>query len=403
MGDSGLDSRFGTLVRAYRLEAGLTQQELAAKAGLSVAALRDFEQSRRRRPRPSSLAALVCALGLDTDQAASLARAAKVPRHDDDAAATPRRWTGPAPAESPLRSGQGLWLAALGPLEAWCDGTPVSLGPPARRAVLGLLVMNPGALMRRETIVDVLWGEAPPRTAASLVQAHVSRLRRVLEPLTDPAGGGGAINSVRGAYTLRLSDNELDVLVFRDLAARAAAAGANGDYDTACDLYQHAIGLWRGDPLADVDLLHGHPGITLLRQQLVDVLLRYADVVGALGQHHRVLGRLQALAAAEPLNESAHARLMIALAGSGRQAAAIRVYEDLRLRLNRELAVYPGGELAEAHMRVLRQDIRGETRGCASTREPGTDSPAEPCLVGRGIGAMGASRARSTLNQYHQN
>jgi DNA-binding SARP family transcriptional activator len=67
---------------------------------------------------------------------------------------------------------------------------------------------------------------------------------------------------------------------------------------------------------------------------------------------------LRALAVAEPLNESAHARLMIALAGTGQQAAAIGIYEDLRSRLDGELGLYPGEELAEAHLRILRQDIR---------------------------------------------
>ena len=71
---------------------------------------------------------------------------------------------------------------ALGPLEGWGGGTPLSLGPPARRAVLGLLLVDPGALVRRDAIVDVLWGDSPPRTAVGLVQAHVSRIRKLLNP-----------------------------------------------------------------------------------------------------------------------------------------------------------------------------------------------------------------------------
>jgi DNA-binding SARP family transcriptional activator len=347
-GDSGPVTRVASLVRARRLELGLTQQELAAKAGLSVAALRDIEQCRRQRPRPSSLAGLASALDLDTEQAASLASAAASPP-PQQAAVT--RITGP------MEPGRGLWLSALGPLEAWRDGAPLSLGPPVRRAVLGLLMMDPDVLVRRDTMIDVLWREAPPRTAVGLVQAHVSRLRKTLEPRRHSVGGDGVLTAVGGAYRLQVSGAELDLLTFRDLAARAAAAWAMGDELTACELYEQAIGLWRGDPLADVDLLYSHPGITLLRQQLAEVLLRYAEVACALGQFGRVLPRLRALAAAEPLNESAHARLMIALAGSGQQVAAIRVYEDLRSRLDRELGIYPGEELAEAHLRVLRRDI----------------------------------------------
>ncbi len=240
---------------------------------------------------------------------------------------------------------------------------PLSLGPPARRAVLGLLLMDPGVLVRRDAIVDVLWGDSPPCTAVGLVQAHVSRIRRLLSSHSRVGADEEAIGSVGGAYRLTVPGQEVDLPVFRDLAARAATAWADGDDATAVECYEQAVGLWRGEPLADVDVLCGHPGITALRQELAGVLLRYAEVACALGQHYRVLPRLRSLADAEPLNEPAHACLMIALAGSGQQAAALRVYEDARSRLDRELGIYPGEELAEAYVRVLRQDIRAGNRG----------------------------------------
>jgi DNA-binding SARP family transcriptional activator/DNA-binding XRE family transcriptional regulator len=360
-------SRFGVLVRAYRHEAGLTQQELAVKAGLSVGALRDIEQSRRRRPRLSSAVALASALGLDSDRAASMVNAGR------DLTPSPLPLgTGHISKAVPTETGQGFRLAILGPLEAWRDGRPLSLGTPARRAVLGLLAMDPGALVRRDTIIDMLWGEVPPRTAMGLVQAHVSRLRKILEPPERSAAGDNGersatgdsgdemISSVRGAYRLRATTEQVDLLLFRDLAARAAVAQSRGDDANACMLYGEAARLWRGDPLADIDLLSGHPGIVLLRYQLASVLLRYAELACTLRQYRRVLPLLQALAAAEPLNESVHARLMIALVGTGQQAAAIRIYEDLRSRLDRELGLYPGEELADAHLRILRQDIRAD-------------------------------------------
>jgi DNA-binding SARP family transcriptional activator len=234
--------------------------------------------------------------------------------------------------------------------------------------VLALLLMESGVLVRRDTIIDVLWGDSAPRTAVGLLQAHVSRIRRLLNAHNGCPGNEGVIDSVRGAYRLSLPGDKVDLLVFRDLAAQAAAARAAGYDGAAAECYSHAMGLWRGEPLADVDVLSGHPGITALRQELAGVLLRYAEVACALGQHERVLPRLQALAEAEPLNEPAHARLMIALAGSGQQAAAIRVHEDIRARLDRELGLSPGEELAEAYIRVLRQDIRAENRGLVPTR-----------------------------------
>jgi DNA-binding SARP family transcriptional activator/transcriptional regulator with XRE-family HTH domain len=367
-GDNGIAFEFGLLVRRHRHAAGLTQLELADKAGISVAALRDFEQSRRHRPRPGTLAALARALGLDPDETAGFTRAAASWRRSAEPGI--RSWqAGSAGTMAPPESSRGLWLAALGPLEAWKDGTPLSLGPPAQRAVLGLLLMEPGVFVRRDTIIDVLWGEAPPRTAVGLLQAHVSRIRRLLDPRKGTGygdgvvDGGGVISSVRGAYRLNLSCRQLDLLVFRDLAARAAAAWAAGEETTAIECYDHAVGLWRGDPLADLEPLNGYPSITALSTELVGVLLRYAEVACAVGLHFRVLPRLRALADADPLNEPAHARLMIALAGCGQQAAAIRVYEGVRSRLDKELGLYPGEELTESYMRVLRQDIRSGKTG----------------------------------------
>jgi DNA-binding SARP family transcriptional activator/transcriptional regulator with XRE-family HTH domain len=370
-----IDSAFPlrALVCMYRRSAELTQRELAMKAGLSVAALRDYEQGRRRRLRPHSLAALIRALDLNADQAADLERAAAIPRGSSGSVSLPRparNGFGSAPIADSSGQDRGLWLTMLGPLEAWRDGTPLSLGPPARRAVLGLLVLDPGVLVRRDTIIDVLWRDAPPRTATDLVQAHVSRIRGLLAPSKHAASISRVLNSVQGAYRLILSGNELDLLVFRHLAALAAGAQASGDVMSAAELYDHAIGLWRGDPLADLDVLSAHLGVTALKQELANVLLRYAEVACVLGQPFRVLPRLQALADAEPLNELAHARLMIALAGAGQQAAAIRIYSDMQSRLDRELGLYPGEELSEAYERVLRQDIRAGSRQRARALPP---------------------------------
>ncbi len=176
------------------------------------------------------------------------------------------------------------------------------------------------------------------------------------------------ISSARGAYRICLSGEELDLLAFRDLAARAAAAWADGDEAIAIECYEQAIRMWRGDPLADIEMLDGYPCITALRQELVGVLLRYAEVACAVGLYFRVLPRLQALADADPLDEAVHALLMIALAGCGQQAAAIRVYESVRSRLDGELGLYPGEELTKAYGRVLRQDIGAGTEGRAPVR-----------------------------------
>ena len=92
-------------------------------------------------------------------------------------------------------------------------------------------------------------------------------------------------------------------------------------------------------------------------------MLEYAQLADQAGRAERVLGHLAELAAREPLNEKACARLMLTLAALGQQAAALHAYEQLRLRLDEQLGVLPGPELARAHLRVLRQQIPAASSG----------------------------------------
>ncbi len=101
------------------------------------------------------------------------------------------------------------------------------------------------------------------------------------------------------------------------------------------------------------------------------MVIEYAEAAPSADCHDRVLPRLEALAMAEPLNERVHAHLMIALASTGRQAAALRLHEVLRRRLDEQLGIRPGLELTEAHLRVLRQELH--TAGQPS--EAGTFRP----------------------------
>ena len=58
-------ARVGSLVRIRRRAAGLTQQELADLARVSVGTVRDLEQGRTHRPGRGSVARLAIVLGLD--------------------------------------------------------------------------------------------------------------------------------------------------------------------------------------------------------------------------------------------------------------------------------------------------------------------------------------------------
>jgi DNA-binding SARP family transcriptional activator len=390
------------LLRTMREGAGLTQRELASRAGISLGALQDLEQGRTSRPRRQSLDRLAAVLRLTADQHEELVRAAvghrtaghKAAGHGDAGQqGTRQQGTGHKSGE-PERDGAGTWpvgaqngqgataperprtgqrggvtgtghgrngnsglrVEILGPLAAWRDGEPVSLGPVRQRAVLGLLTLHADTGLHRAAIVDALWGDDPPPTSAAMVQAQVSRLRRLLGPGQVP-GDGTRLSWDGAGYRLSLNGIRLDLAEFGELTGQARRVAGAGDTATACELYERALGLWRGQPLEDIDALRGHPAVTSLARQRDDLVIEYAVAAADAGRYDGVIAHLAALTAREPLDERAHAQLIMTLAATGRQAAALRIYQDLVARLDAELGVRPGPELATAHLQVLRQQV----------------------------------------------
>src|SRR5947207_14733962 len=75
----------------------------------------------------------------------------------------------------------------LGPVEVVDDGRSVALGPSKQRALLADLLVQLNEVVSRDRLIEDLWGERPPGTAATALHGYVSQLRKVLEP----RNGGG--------------------------------------------------------------------------------------------------------------------------------------------------------------------------------------------------------------------
>src|SRR5262249_19096297 len=153
------------------------------------------------------------------------------------------------------------------------------------------------------TLIDAVWGDDPPATAAQLVQTYVSRLRRVLDPGHPPRDRHGLLVSDGTSYRLRVTEDQLDLLAFGQLADDARAAALAGEPGAACDAYERARGLGGGEPVADVDALRGHPAVIRVSRARTAAVLEYADLADRAGRAERALGHLADLAAREPLNE----------------------------------------------------------------------------------------------------
>jgi DNA-binding SARP family transcriptional activator len=246
----------------------------------------------------------------------------------------------------------------LGTLDAG-EENPVALGGRKQRTLLAYLLLNRNEAVPRETLIDVLWPEDPPETAAHALDVYVSRLRKLL-------GADGLQFETRGgSIRLEVADAAVDAARFEHLLA--VARGAEAPTDRLAALEQ-ALALWRGRALAD---LLDEPSLRPWRERLEEERLvaeeERLQAMLALGRHVEAIGPLQALASEHPLRERPRRLLMLALYRAGRQSEALDVYRSFRRLISDELGLEPSAELRELEAAVLRQD---ETLDAPEPAEP---------------------------------
>ena len=253
------------------------------------------------------------------------------------------------------RAGGGFSLAVveiglLGPLEVFDDaGDPLVLAGGKLAALLAVLALRAGQVVSAERLMDDLWGPDAKASAANSLQGLVSKLRRVL-----PAG---VVVTRPPGYLLAVAPEAVDVGRFERMVVAGREAAAGGDAAAAAELLREALGLWRGPALAEFayDEFAQSEVVRLGEARLAAFEDRIeADL--ACGCHAELIGELQALVSEHPLRERLRGQLMVALYRSGRQADALRCYQDGRTTLVDELGIDPGPALQRLEAAVLAHD-----------------------------------------------
>jgi class 3 adenylate cyclase/predicted ATPase len=276
----------------------------------------------------------------------------------------------------------------LGPLEVHDDGRQVALGGPKQRALLGVLLLHANESISTERLVDELWGAQPPARAHKLVQGYVSGLRKQLGPARVVTRSPG--------YLVRVEPGELDALEFDRLVADARTAEEPMD---KAERLREALELWRGAALADVRLEgFGAREAERLDEQRLATLLERIEVDLDLGRHTKLVGELEALVAAHPLQERLRALLMLSLYRSGRQADALELYRATRRLLADELGLDPSLELQRLERLVLTHDSELDPPRFEARVElpPAPTPPPEPERLRRTVSVVFGDLAGST-------
>ena len=262
----------------------------------------------------------------------------------------------------------------LGPVEVLRDGEPVGLGAPKQRALLAELLLHRGEVLGRAHLIDALWGEHAPESAAASLQVYVHGLRRALGPERIETHGDG--------YRIVAESDELDVDRFEALLARGAGMLDEGRAAAAAADLRAALALWRGSALAGLGEQPVARSAEALAERRLVVLELRNDAELQLGRHDVVLADIDELIAEHPYRERLREQWILALYRAGRQKDALDAYRSTRALLIDELGVEPGTALQELERAVLRQDPA--LAGPAPHREQAARLPSPPTpLIGR--------------------
>jgi len=225
----------------------------------------------------------------------------------------------------------GLVVEVLGPVAVVRDGVRVDL-PRSRktRGLLAFLALSARAVGREE-LCALLWdGASDPKRE---LRWSLAKIKSAVGPWLEVSDGG--VGLVREGLSV-------DALAFRNQAQQVLSEAQIGQ----------ALALWRGAPLADVEV-QGQQGfeawlaaerdaLSVLRVQLLK-----AAVDSAWARPEDALAAARRLVAAEPWNEWGHARVAQLLGRCGRAADAVHYLANARQRLSRELEV-PENQLLRA-------------------------------------------------------
>jgi len=249
----------------------------------------------------------------------------------------------------------GMEFRLLGPLELEGEHGVVPLRSAKQRTLLAVLLLHANQRVSRERLIDELWSDEPPSSAAHSLDVYVSRLRKILQQ----AGGDGLLATHGNGYLLRVEDGCLDAGRFERLLDEARTLPP----EQARELLREALALWRGRALADVELPGSErAGVDRLEELRLVALEERIEADLALGRHAALVGELQALVAEQPLRERLRAQYMHALYGAGRQADALEAYRDGQRALA-ELGLEPSPELKSLQRRILNHDPSLRARG----------------------------------------
>lgn len=232
-----------------------------------------------------------------------------------------------------------LDFGLLGPLSVAVDGRRIAVGGPRQRTILALLLLSPDAIVSVDAMVEAVWQGDPPATARTQVAICVAGLRKIFRA---EGCGEELIATAHPGYQFNTGHHRIDLLVFEGLVAAAEQAAGQARTAEAAELYERALGFWRGPVLEGVTGRPVEDEAGRLEEVRLACYEASVELQLALGRHLDVIGSLTAVVREHPLRERARHALMLAQHRAGRRADAMETFREGRRQFIDELGLEPG-------------------------------------------------------------
>ncbi|MFF5372861.1 BTAD domain-containing putative transcriptional regulator [Streptomyces sp. NPDC013187] len=265
-------------------------------------------------------------------------------------------------------------LNLIGPLQVITDdGREHTPNAPKIGRMLAVLALQPREAVPTAVLIQELWGQNPPRSAAKTLQTHVYHARRMFQEERVTADGRNLLVARTPGYEFRVNDDEVDVSSFEQYLRLARYESRSGQLERAAHQVNGALALWRGPVLSGVPVgtvLAGR--IARVEELRINALELRIEIAGRLGRQRELLPDLRALVEEFPLHEWFHGQLISTLHQAGRRSEALRAYHTLYSILQKELGLEPSADLRRLQAEILGSSSHEEPSGPLRTEAPET-------------------------------
>jgi DNA-binding SARP family transcriptional activator len=241
------------------------------------------------------------------------------------------------------------------------------------KKLLKTILSYGGERIPKEIIIDELWPEESPRVAEKNFKTTLQRLRKSLEPFIHKDFGSSYIHLHDNIVFLDAELCHVDADRFLSLLKIAEEKQKKGDGKEAFRFYAEALEIYKGDFLPD-EIYASWPDKKReeLRSKYLEMLNKMAGLHEKQGSLKKAMDCYKKAIQVDPLIEESYQKLMTFYSNKGMYNEALRIYEDCKKALKRELKAPPDSTTTAIYKKILEKvgSPRPTTRKGPVNRKP---------------------------------